>query len=240
MGNDFRQYGITQSHPEGVALSRSFLAGVFLWMFLALGITALTAFYFVSTPSLLAYLVRPAGLTPLGWIVMLSPIGFVLIMAFGFQRLSATVLTLLFFIYAVIMGLSFGFIFLMYTPASIFKTFMVTAVMFGIMAVAGYITKIDLSRFGSIMFMGLIGIIIASVVNFFLKSATFDYIISFIGVVVFTGLTAWDVQKLKRIGSGVDAGTAQVRKLTVMGALMLYLDFINLFLFLLRFMGNRR
>jgi FtsH-binding integral membrane protein len=240
MANDLRQYNVTQSRPEGVVLSRTFLPGVFLWMFLAMGITAFTAFYFAGTPSLMAYLIKPTGLTALGWIVMLSPIGFVLLMSFGYQRLSASTLTLLFALFAIIMGMSFGFIFLMYTAASIFKTFMVTSVMFGIMAVAGYTTKIDLSRFGSIMFMGLIGIIIASVINLFLKSSTFDFIISFIGVLVFTGLTAWDVQKLKRLGNGIDSGSESLRKLTIMGALTLYLDFINLFLFLLRFMGNRR
>ena len=112
--------------------------------------------------------------------------------------------------------------------------------MFGVMAVVGYTTKTDLSKFGSIMFMGLIGIIIASVVNMFMRSPVMDYVISFIGVLVFTGLTAYDVQKLKRIGAQSAGGGEMIRKMTIMGALTLYLDFTNLFLFLLRFFGNRR
>ena len=112
--------------------------------------------------------------------------------------------------------------------------------MFGFMAVLGYTTKTDLTKFGSIMMMGLVGIIIASVVNIFMQSSQMDYIISFIGVLVFTGLTAYDVQKLKRIGSSAEADSENMRKMTIFGALTLYLDFINLFLFLLRFFGNRK
>ena len=135
--------------------------------------------------------------------------------------------------------MSLSFILIVYTAASVYKTFAITAGMFGIMAVTGYTTKTDLTKFGSIMFMGLIGIIIAMVANFFLKSSMLEYIISVIGVLVFTGLTAYDVQKLKRIGSQtLDAGNT--RKLAIMGALTLYLDFINLFLFLLRLLGDRR
>ena len=119
------------------------------------------------------------------------------------------------------------------------KTFLIASGMFGVMAIVGYTTKTDLTKFGSIMFMGLIGIIIASVVNLFMRSGTMDYIISFIGVLVFTGLTAYDVQKLKRIGSNIGYEDEGTRKMTIMGALTLYLDFINLFLFLLRFFGNR-
>ncbi|MDD4086720.1 MAG: Bax inhibitor-1/YccA family protein [Bacteroidales bacterium] len=138
------------------------------------------------------------------------------------------------------MGLSLSFIFLAFTGASIAKTFVITSGMFGAMAFVGYTTKTDLSRFGSLMMMGLIGIILATVVNFFLKSPAMDYIISFIGVLVFTGLTAYDVQKLKRIGASATEQGDTLRKVTIMGALTLYLDFINLFLFLLRFFGNRR
>lgn len=136
--------------------------------------------------------------------------------------------------------MSLSFILLVYTQASIATTFAITAGMFGIMAVAGYTTKVDLSKFGSIMMMGLIGIIIAMLVNMIIGSEQLDYIISFIGVLVFTGLTAWDVQKIKRIGATAEMGSDSARKLTIMGALTLYLDFINLFLFLLRFLGNRK
>lgn len=138
------------------------------------------------------------------------------------------------------MGMSLSFIFLIYTLPSIAKTFVITAAMFGTMGVLGYTTKTDLTKFGSIMMMGLVGLIIASVVNMFMRSETMDYIISFIGVLVFTGLTAYDVQKLKRIGNSISMDTEAARKLTIMGALTLYLYFINLFLFLLRFFGGRK
>jgi len=178
-------------------------------------------------------------MSPLGWFVMLAPLGFVLLMSFGYQKLSPAIMTLLFIAFAVLIGMSLSFILIVYTASSVYQTFAITAGMFGIMAVTGYTTKTDLTKFGSIMFMGLIGIVIAMVVNFFLKSSAMEYLISVIGVLVFTGLTAYDVQKLKRIGSQtMDAGNT--RKMAIMGALTLYLDFINLFLFLLRLLGDRR
>jgi FtsH-binding integral membrane protein len=218
------------------------MTNVFMWMFMALGVTALTSYYFSSNPSLMLLLrdATTGGMTVLGWIVMLSPIGFVLLMSLGFQRFSAMTLTLFFAIYAVLMGMSLSFILLIYTGASVAATFGITSAMFGIMAVAGYTTKIDLTRFGSIMMMGLVGIIIASIVNMFMQSSTMDYIISFIGVLVFTGLIAYDVQKLKRLAANITTEDGSYRKYVIMGALTLYLDFINLFLFLLRFLGNRR
>lgn len=149
-------------------------------------------------------------------------------------------MVLLFIAYSAIMGVSLSTIFLVYTASSIFTTFFITAGTFGVMAFLGYTTKTDLTKFGSILMMGLIGIIIASVVNMFMGSETTDYIISILGVLIFTGLTAYDVQKLKRIGSGVEYGTDETNKLAIMGALNLYLDFVNLFLFLLRFLGDRK
>jgi FtsH-binding integral membrane protein len=197
---------------------------------------------FATSETLLGYLINfeTGSMTMLGWVVMLAPLGFVLMMSFRFQRLSYSTLTLLFVIFSILMGMSLSFILLTFTGSSITLTFAVTAGMFGLMAITGYTTKTDLTRFGSLMFMGLIGIIIASVANFFMRSGTLDYIISFIGVLVFTGLTAYDVQKLKRIGMGVQYGAESTKKLVIMGALSLYLDFINLFLFLLRFLGDRR
>jgi FtsH-binding integral membrane protein len=174
---------------------------------------------------------------------MLAPLGFVLLMSMGFQRLSPAIMTLLFIAFSVLMGMSLSFILLVYTGSSVFKTFAVTSAMFGVMAVLGYTTKTDLTKFGSILMMALFGVIIAMVVNMFMHSGTMDYIISVLGVLIFTGLTAYDVQKLKRIGAGivgVDAKDANVRKMSILGALTLYLDFINLFLFLLRFLGNRK
>ncbi|MCD4730014.1 MAG: Bax inhibitor-1/YccA family protein [Bacteroidales bacterium] len=222
-------------------MAANFVANVFAWMGIALAITAFTAYYFASNENLINSLFNPeTGMTTLGWIVMLAPFGFVLAMGMGFQKFSAGTLTLLFGVFSILMGASLSYIFLIYEIGSIFQTFAVTAGMFGIMSFVGYTTKTDLTKFGSLMMMGLIGIIIASVVNMFMRSEAFDYIISFIGVLVFTGLTAYDVQKLKRIGAGVQYGSESTRKLVIMGALSLYLDFINLFLFLLRFLGNRR
>ena len=222
-------------------MAANFVANVFAWMGIALAITAFTAYYFASNENLINSLFNPeTGMTTLGWIVMLAPFGFVLAMGMGFQKFSAGTLTLLFGVFSILMGASLSYIFLIYEIGSIFQTFAVTAGMFGIMSFVGYTTKTDLTKFGSLMMMGLIGIITASVVNMFMRSEAFDYIISFIGVLVFTGLTAYDVQKLKRIGAGVQYGSESTRKLVIMGALSLYLDFINLFLFLLRFLGNRR
>jgi uncharacterized protein len=171
---------------------------------------------------------------------MFAPIGFVFLMAGGFQRFSSTVLLALFLVYSVIMGMSLSFIFLVYTQGSIASTFGIASGMFGLMALLGYTTKTDLTKFGSIMLMGLFGIIIASVVNMFLHSSGMDYIISFLGVIIFTGLTAYDVQKIKEIGHTTVQGTELTAKLSIMGALTLYMDFINLFIMLLRFFGNRR
>jgi len=223
-----------------VDTTRTFISGVFTWMFLALTVTALTSWIFATNEALLSLMYNYESLTILGYIVLFAPLGFVLLMGMGFQRLSASTIAILFAIYSVLMGMSLSFIFLLYSLGSIAITFAISAGMFGIMAIAGYTTKTDLTKFGTIMFMGLIGIIIASIINFFMKSSQLDYIISFIGVLVFTGLTAWDVQKLKRIGESSIYGQENTRKLMIMGALTLYLDFINLFLFLLRFLGNKK
>jgi len=242
MNNINKSFNYVEQQQQTVAVAKTFLSGVFMWMFLALGITAATAWLFATTPSLISMLYNSetGGMSITGWIVMLAPLGLVLLMSARINRLSASTMVLVFIVFSLLMGASLSFVFLAYTGASIAKTFVITSAMFGSMAVLGYTTKTDLSKFGSIMFMGLIGIIIASVVNMFMQSEMMDYIISFIGVLVFTGLTAYDVQKLKRIGSQVTAETENARKLTIMGALTLYLDFINLFLFLLRFFDNRR
>lgn len=223
-------------------LARTYLASVFMWMFLAMSITAATSWLFASSENLMMLLINPetGSMSIGGWIAMLAPLGLVFWMSSGFQRMSASTMVLIFIGFSILMGISLSFIFLAYTGASIAKTFLITAGMFGSMAVLGYTTKTDLTKFGSIMMMGLFGIIIASVVNMFMGSSTLDYIISFGGVLIFTGLTAYDVQKLKRIGSQIETENDNSRKLTIMGALTLYLDFINLFLFLLRFFGNRK
>jgi uncharacterized protein len=228
------------SPEETASMLKTFMSRVFTWMTLALGITTIVAYLFAATPSLLGLLITETGMSLLGWVVMLAPLGFVLLMSFGFQKLSAPVMMLLFIAFSVLMGMSLSFIFLIYSVKTLYITFAITGGVFGLMAILGYTTKIDLTRFGSIMIIGLVGVIIASIVNWFLHSSGLDYIISIVGVLVFTGLTAYDVQKLKRIGSGAVVGDATTTKLAVFGALSLYLDFINLFLFLLRILGGRR
>ncbi|NCP46210.1 MAG: Bax inhibitor-1/YccA family protein [Flavobacteriales bacterium] len=233
----------TTSSSSG-AITQTFLSNVFSYMASALAITGIIAYWFGTDSELSSILYNVVdGINRpniFGYIVMLLPLGFVLLMSFGFQKLSSMAMVILFIIYSAIMGISLSTIFLVYSLGSIFMTFFITAGTFGIMAFVGYTTKTDLTKFGSILMMGLIGIIIASVVNMFMGSETMDYIISILGVLIFTGLTAYDVQKLKRIGSGVEFGTEETNKLAVMGALTLYLDFINLFLFLLRFLGDRK
>jgi FtsH-binding integral membrane protein len=222
--------------------SRKFIANVFMWMFVALGISALCAYIFATTPALLQLLVNENThqVTGLAYLVMFSPLAFVMLISFGLNRISYPVLSILFLAYAAVTGVSLSFILLAFTASSVLGVFLTTSVVFGVMAVAGYTTKQDLTKFGSILIMFLIGIVVASLVNMFLHSSGLDMIISYIGVAVFVGLTAYDVQKLKNIGAGLTYGDATASKMALMGGLTLYLDFINLFLMLLRVFGRRR
>jgi len=231
----------TQSFEGSGVMAKNFISNVFSWMGIAMAITAVTAYFFANDAGLMNMLIsETGGMSIMGWVVMLAPFGMVMWMGMGFQRMSYGTLVAVFGVYSILMGMSLSFILLIYTAASVFQTFLTTALMFGVMALVGYTTKTDLTKFGSILFMALIGLIIASIINMFLGSGTMDYIISFVGVLIFTGLIAYDVQKLKKIGSGIMYQNQDANKLAVMGALSLYLDFINLFLFLLRFMGNRK
>jgi hypothetical protein len=177
--------------------------------------------------------------SPLMWVLVLAPLGLVFAISFGINRLSVGTALTLFFVYAGLLGLSLSSIFLMYTGSSITRVFFISAASFGALSLYGYTTQRDLRAVGSFMFMGLIGIVIASLVNIFLKSSGLDWAISIIGVLVFAGLTAWDTQRIKEMYDPMDDGTVGGRK-AVMGALSLYLDFINLFLMLLRLFGDRR
>jgi FtsH-binding integral membrane protein len=176
---------------------------------------------------------------PLMWILVLAPLGLVMVMSFGINRLSPAAALTLFFVYAGLLGLSLATIFVAYTGASIARVFFISAATFGAMSLYGYTTQRDLTGFGSFLFMGLIGIVIASLVNIFLHSSGLSWVISVVGVLVFVGLTAYDTQNIKEMYSPMDDGTVAGRK-AVMGALRLYLDFINLFLMLLRLFGDRR
>jgi hypothetical protein len=187
-------------------------------------------------------------LTPLGqtlfngpvmWLLILAPLGMVMVLSFGINRLAAGTAMMLFFLYAALLGLSMATIFLAYTGTSITRVFFISAASFGALSLWGYTTQRDLTGFGSFLFMGLIGIVIASIVNIFLASSMMQFLISVIGVVVFAGLTAYDTQKIKEMYSAMDDGTVAGRK-AVMGALSLYLDFINLFMMMLRLFGDRR
>lgn len=223
----------------------AFLSSVFTYMAAALMISASLAYAFGYIESLKQTLYimeegQAVGMNMLGWIVTLSPLAFVLVMNFGMQKLSVTSLMLLFIAFSACMGMSLSSIFITYTGTSIVQTFGVAGVTFGVMAVVGYTTKTDLTKLGKLLMMAVIGIFIAMIINWFLASAMLDFIISIIGVVVFTGLTAYETQQMKRIGSGVEYGSESANKLAIMGAMSLYLTFVNLFLFLLRLMGNER
>jgi len=221
--------------------SRKFLASVFAWMFVALGISAFCAYGFANTPALRDTLFNPVtGPTGLAYLAMFAPLAFVLLIRFGLNRLSYGVLAILFIAYAAITGISLSFILFIYTSSSVLGVFASASVVFGIMAVAGYTTQTDLTKFGSLLIMFLIGIVVASVINMFIHSSGLDMLISYIGVAIFVGLTAYDVQKLKRIGAGLEYGDATTKKYALMGGLTLYLDFINLFLMMLRVFGRRR
>ena len=237
MIENFENYNLTQEkYIDKNVTVKSYITHVFSWMFFALGLTAVIAYWFASSHNLLNLLYTETGISGLGWVITFAPLGLVLLMSFGYEKLSLPAIGGLFALYSILMGMSLSTIFLIYSIRSIVITFAVTGGMFGIMAITGYTTKMDLSKFGSIMFMGLIGIILASIINLFARSQSLDYIVSFIGVLVFTGLTAYDVQKLKYIGEIQKDN----RKSAILGALTLYLDVINIFLFLLRFLGNRR
>lgn len=212
----------------------SFMSTVFSWMVAGLLVTGATAYY-AATSGWYLSLMQGLGF----WVVMLAPFAFLLVMNFGLQKLSVTALALCFLAFAGTMGVSLGGIFFAYSLGSLAQVFAIAAGTFAIMAIAGYTTKVDLSKFGSILFMGLLGIILASVVNWWMKSTMMEFLISAGGVLLFTGLVAYDTQRLKRIAAGVEFGQVDPLKLALLGATSLYLDFLNLFLFLLRLLGRR-
>jgi uncharacterized protein len=214
---------------------RSYMLQVYNYMGLGLAITGAVAFLVAATPALYV----PIFTTPLKWVVMLAPLGFVFFLGARINNMSVNAAQLTFWVFAAVMGLSMASIFLVFTGASIARVFFITAAMFGGMSLYGYTTKRDLSGWGSFLFMGLIGIIIASLVNLFLASSALQFAISVIGVLVFTGLTAYDTQRIKEMYYELDAADVATRK-AIMGALSLYLSFINLFMMLLQLFGTQR
>jgi hypothetical protein len=229
-----QQITLSQARQEA---STVFLAKVFNWMAIGLGITGVIA-WFTASSGLAAQLVQGS----MFWILIIAQLGLVFYLSARIEKIQPGTATGLFLGYAALNGLTLSMVFLAYTGSSIAATFFITAGMFGAMAVYGLVTKRDLSGMGSFLFMGLIGIIIASVVNIFLNSSSLYWAISLIGVFIFVGLTAYDVQKIKKIGEDgiMQQGEGAIQKGAVMGALALYLDFINLFLMLLRFFGGNR
>lgn len=208
---------------------------VYLKMTAALAVTAIVAFYCAQSMEIMQFLFSHSWLF---YGLILGELALVIGISAGIRKMSSTQATLLFYLYSVVTGVVFSSIFIVYTGASIFKTFTITSVVFGVMSLFGYTTKSDLTRIGSFLFMALIALIVISVINIFMASSTMDWIISFAGVAIFIGLTAWDTQKIKQMAAESDSITAE--KLAVVGALSLYLDFINLFLYLLRFFGSSR
>ena len=221
------------------------MSNVFTYMFIALILSGFAAYLFGTDQSMMQYIYniengQITGRSIFGYIAMFAPLGLVLLIGSGLNKMSGSTLIVLFIFFAVLMGISLSSIFITYSSSSIYNVFFISAAMFAFMATLGYTTKTDLTKLGSLLMMALIGIIIASVVNIFMKSGTMDYIISFAGVIIFTGLTAYDVQKLKELSYKTDELGNQANKYVIMGALNLYLDFINLFLFLLRLFGGNR
>ena len=222
---------------------RAYMLRVYNYMLLGLALTGGTAWFTASTPAFLNLFFQqvPGGFTlaPLGWVVLFAPLGMVFFLSWRIAHMSLTAAQTTFWIYAGLMGISLTPILLLYTGASVAQVFFITAATFGAMSLYGYTTHRDLSGFGSFLFMGLIGIIIASLVNMFLQSSMMQWVISVVGVLVFTGLTAYDTQQIKESYYVGDDGTLAGKK-AVMGALKLYLDFVNLFLMLIRLLGDRR
>jgi hypothetical protein len=244
MANGFDPRGTAAPHPataagrEGVAFDaglRSYMLSVYNYMASGVLLTGIVSILFASS-GMAEQVFTGGGILP--WVLILSPLALVMVLSFGINKLSTGAAQALFWVYAALMGLSLSTIFLTYTGASIAQTFFATAAAFVSLSLWGYTTKKDLSAFGTFLIMGLVGLIVAMVINIFLQSPVMHLAISAIGVLIFAGLTAYDTQKIKSMYFEV-RGTDFIGKSAIMGALTLYLDFINLFLFLLRFMGNR-
>ena len=242
-----RGIGTAQSAAIDVGL-RAYMLRIYNYMAAGVALTGVVAWFTYMNAAVTDASGKLVGLTSFGQtiyggtgmiVLFLGTLGIVFFMSFRINRLSVSTAALLFLVYAALLGVMLSSVFLTYTHGSIARTFFVSAASFGALSLYGYTTQRDLSPVGSFLVMGLFGLILAMVVNIFLKSTGLDFAISAIGVLIFAGLTAWDTQKIKEMYSANDDGTVSGRK-AVMGALTLYLDFINLFLFLLRFMGDRR
>jgi hypothetical protein len=231
----FLDENVIAYHESNTQIS-VYMSKVYSWMAGALAISALVAWSTANTPGFMDTLMANPVLF---YGMMIGELVLVIALAGWVQKMSLTTAIIAFLAYSVLTGLTLSSIFLVYTSASIFKTFLITGGVFGVMSVYGYVTKKDLTSWGSFLIMSLIGMVLASLVNLFLHSQMIEWITTYAGIIIFTGLTAWDTQKLKRFGSmGMEED--MLGKMAIFGALTLYLDFINLFLSLLRAFGNRR
>jgi FtsH-binding integral membrane protein len=213
---------------------RDYMLRIYNYMASGLALTGIVAYFFAQSG-----MYASVAQTPLIWLIMLAPLGLVMWLSYGINRMDASTAQALFWVFAAVMGLSLASIFLRFTGESIVRVFFITAGTFAAMSIYGYTTRRDLARMGSFMMMGLIGIIIASLVNLWFRDSALQFAISVIGVIIFIGLTAWDTQRLKEMYVAYDDGQVASKK-AIMGALTLYLDFINLFIMLLQLVGVRR
>lgn len=222
-------------HPEAAT---KFLANVYAWMFGGLVVTTFVSGVVMGSPTLLLAI---AGNPAVFFGLIIAELALVLILSAAINKISAGLATAMFFLYSAVNGATLSIVLLAYTEQSVFRAFLSASCLFAAMSVYGFFTKRDLTSWGSLLTIGLIGLIISMVINMFLRSSTFDYVVSLVGVVVFLGLTAYDVQKILRFGATAqNAGPAAMRKGAIIGALELYLDFINLFLYMLRLFGKRK
>ena len=229
-------YTSPMGQTQSTVKVNSFVMSVYNWMMIGLGLTAFTSYFVASSPAIFS-MVYPMMLP-----LIFAELGLVFFLSARIQKMKASTATSMFVLYSILNGVTLSVIFYAYAASSIVSTFFVTAATFGAVSVYGMVTKRDLTGMGSFLMMGLIGIIIASVINIFIGSSAMEMIISYVGVLIFTGLTAYDTQQIKQMAAAqpADASGAMIRKGALMGALKLYLDFINIFLFLLRIFGGGR
>ena len=233
---ELKQNAYAQSQSAAIdAGLREYMMKVYNYMTSGLAISGLVAWGFSKSPALMGAIYG----TALQWVVMLAPLGFIFFLGARFQKMSLSAAQMTFWAFAAVMGMSMSYIFIVFTGVSIVRVFLITCSTFAAMSIYGYTTKRDLTKLGSFLIMGLIGIILASIVNIFMQSSAMQFIISCVGVLVFVGLTAYDTQKIKSTYYAV-AGTNFAGKAAIMGALTLYLDFINLFVMLMQLFGQRR
>lgn len=240
---DYREYeqgavraGARADVDEGL---RSYMLGIYNYMATAIGLTGVAAFGMATWASNNPAVANALYNSPLKWVIMLSPLAFVMVISFGINKLSRSAATMTFYAFAAVMGVSMSWIFMVYNIPSIVQTFFVTAAAFAGLSLYGYTTKRSLSGMGSFLIMGVFGLIIASLVNIFMQSSAMGFAINVIGVLIFAGLTAYDTQRLKHMYDVVAGNADAVAKSSIMGALSLYLNFVNMFMFLLSFLGNR-